>query len=192
MWRKITVAVAVATLAVVAVTARPGTPAAATVTPRPTLSPVPGVIWPNAGCATGGFDAIRADEQGRVILPATITLCSRWSPGLRFTMVEFRAARPALALASQLRPYAPEGPTPVSGALILNPAITSVVGICLMRGTADRVACVRLDTTPDYHTSATPIDVADPLVDRAAVFVNDLLDPLPPSDFCGTCVQFPN
>jgi hypothetical protein len=96
-----------------------------------------------------------------------------------------------LAPASQLRPYAPNGPTPVTGALALDPGFAPTVGVCLVRTVSDRVACVRLDTGPDYRTVATPIGVDDPLVSRTAVFVNDAALPPPPDPFCATCLTFP-
>jgi hypothetical protein len=186
---------AVLALTVAAVTTRPATSdaaASATPAPRPTFTIAPGGVWALADCATGEIGPVATDPSGRVLVPATIAVCSPWSAALRFTMVAYRPTWPTvLALASQLRPYAQSGSTSVTGALALDPGIAPTIGVCLVRNLPDRVACVRLDTGPDHRTVTTPIPVDDPLVSRTAVFVNDAAMPPSPDPFCGTCLTFP-
>jgi hypothetical protein len=77
--------------------------------PAPTTQPV---RWDDGGCATGTIGPLERDAQNHVIIPAVIALCRPWLAKYSFTVVAFRADRPALAFGSpgRIRDCPDEGP----------------------------------------------------------------------------------
>ena len=158
-------------------------------TPSPVSVPTPAaVFWVTAGCATGAFDAAYTD-QGHLLVPATITLCSTWKAKLAYTMVVFYPGQsPAFALATNLRAYAPSGPADATANFSTAPG--APVGLCLMRTVTDRVACVRVETVAGQVSTATPIALDDPLVSETVIYQDDSI-PNQPTPFCASCLDMP-
>jgi hypothetical protein len=154
----------------------------------PTAS-IPTVYWITAPCATGGFGEMTVDRRQHAFLPLSVTLCSTYKSKFSFAVVAFRPDWSfALATPGNLRPYAQSGPASVVADLDLNPGFPlPTVGVCILSSSTVRVACVRVDTTDGGVTTATPVDVDDPLVNRPVVYNGDLM-PVPPDPECGTCL----
>jgi hypothetical protein len=192
------IAVPLLALAVLVLTflIRPASSTAAefSATPQPSVSMVPTsrpmVFWNAAQCATGSLGAARTD-QGHVLVPASITICSTWAPKFTFTVVVFYPGWPtAFAMAGNLRQYAPAGPTEVTAVLQVQPDPGRPVGMCLMQSAGHRVACARVETGTGQVTTATPIAVDDPLVAATVVYQDDS-EPEGTNPFCGTCLGMP-
>jgi hypothetical protein len=156
-----------------------------------TVSQVPGpAIWPRVPCATGSLGAA-STEDARVLLPASLSLCSAYKTDYRFTAVEFPAGYPvAFAYQSRLLPFEPTGPTSVTADLT-RPAPGQPLGVCLMTSTSTRVACVRVDTSTDWQVTVTPLSTDDPAVATAQVVETDDGSAQPIDPFCGTCLELP-
>lgn len=147
--------------------------------------------WNAAPCATGGFGPLEFDDHQTAILPGQVTICGRWASKYAFTAVSFRPDRNlGLAFTSHLRPYAEAGPTPVRAAFVSPPAVGST-GVCLMRSTTDRIACLAVDTDSQYRITARPIRVDDPLVTKPVLYQDDSLSPGTGDMYCATCVSLP-
>ncbi|MFJ6195517.1 hypothetical protein [Micromonospora sp. NPDC092111] len=160
----------------------------ATPTPATTATPGPYREWIPASCATGGFDPLEVDAQLNVVIPGQVTLCGRWAGKYAFTVVAFRPDRElAFAFSSRLRSYDPTGPTPVRAAFVTPPAVGST-GICLMRSSTVRIACLAVDVDAQYRITSRPLPVDDPLVTKPVLYQDDALSPEPGSGFCATCV----
>lgn len=159
----------------------------ATVSPIPTT---PSIYWIAAPCATGSFGQLTVDHRPHAFLPVSVTLCSAYKSKFSFAVVAFRPDRSfELATPGNLRPYAENSPAGVVADLDLRPGYPlPTVGVCVMRSPTDRLACVRIGTTDDGVTTATPIGVDDPLVDRPVDYNGDLM-PAPPDPDCGTCLS---
>ena len=145
-------------------------------------------MWIEAQCATGAFGAITMADRHR-LLPATATLCAPYKAKYAYTVVLFKPFSPALAFANRLLPYATSGAAEIVADLDIE-TTPSTVGVCLMKGYAHRMACVRVDTAAGGEATATPIAVDDALVAQPVVYVDDGL-PRPIDPFCGTCLSLP-
>jgi len=157
----------------------------ATATPTPAA---PYREWFPAACATGGFGTLEVDADLNVVIPGQATVCGKWAGKYAFTVVAFRPDRDvAFAFSSRLRPYAQTGPTAVRAAFVTPPGAGST-GVCLMRSTTVRIACLAIDVDSQHRSTARPIAGDDPLVTRPVIYQDDALSPEPGSGFCATCV----
>jgi hypothetical protein len=165
-------------------------------TPAATASAVPAWAppyrdWMPAACATGDFGPLEVDAQLNVIIPAQATICGKWAAKYSFTVVAFRPDRDvAFAFSSGLRPYAESGPTAVRAAFVTPPTVGST-GVCLMRSSHVRIACLSVDVDAQHGISSRPLPIDDPLVTRPVLYQDDALSPHPGSSFCATCVGLP-
>jgi len=156
--------------------------------PTPTPAPSPTAPqWIPAACATGGFTGVETDAERDTVVSATVSICGTHKDKFSFTLAAFLPGRPVSVVSPyDLRPYRPDGPTPVQGWLRSAPS-SGEMGVCSVRSPTVRIACVRLTFTLTGPTTMEPISVDDPLVATAVVG----LDPgLPAADggFCGSCV----
>jgi hypothetical protein len=159
-----------------------------------TAAPAPGpayVGWNPAACATGGFGPLEVDAGLNVVVPGQATICGKWAGKYAFTVVAFRPDRDvAFAFPTGLRPYAETGPTEVRAAFVTPPGVGST-GVCLMRSTTVRLACLAVDVDAQHRITARPVATDDPLVARPVSYQGDAVSPDPGSGFCATCVDLP-
>jgi len=156
--------------------------------PTPTSAPSPTAPqWIAAACATGEFTGVETDAERNTVVSATVSICGTHKEKFSFTLAAFLPGRPVSVVSPyDLRPYRPDGPTPVRGGLRSAPS-SGEMGVCSLRSSTVRVACVRLTFTLTGPTTMEPISVDDPLVATAVVSV----DPAVPAEnggFCGSCV----
>jgi hypothetical protein len=149
-----------------------------------------GIPWYGGACATGSFDPATVDDQGHIVVPGHMTLCSPYNTKYNWTVVRFRADhRTPFAFDTNLRHYAPSGPADLTAVVIPLPWETHF-GLCLMSSLTTRTACVRVDFPPGGPVTTTPIAATDPLVtDQVVYYVNSL--PSTPDPMCATCVSIP-
>ena len=156
--------------------------------PATTTTPSEYREWIPAYCATGSFDPLEIDAQLNVVIPGQATICSTWAEKYSFTVVVFRPDRDtAFAFSSRLRSYLPTGPSPVRAAFVTPPAVGST-GVCLMRSTTERIACLAIDVDAQHRVTSRPLPTNDPLVTKPVSYQDDALKPEPGAGFCATCV----
>ena len=147
--------------------------------------------WYATSCATGGFDPVDIGAGGNLVIPAQVTNCGIQASKYAFTVVSFRADRElAFAFSSGLRPYAVQGPAEVNAAFVTRPA-AGTTGVCLMRSTTARIACLAVDVGAHDQITTRPLSTEDPLVTKPVLFQDDALSPEPGTSFCATCVSLP-
>jgi|tagenome__1003787_1003787.scaffolds.fasta_scaffold20942138_2 hypothetical protein len=152
----------------------------------PSAPPRPQMPWTTAGCATGTIGPATSDPTWFVQVPATATACAGHDPAATFTLVAFRPADTAgMAYASEMQPYAASGPAPVTGVYQAT-YWTRTIGMCVVRDTADRLACIRIDMGADGAVT-TAIAADDPLVAKPIKYYDDRAMPKH-NGFCATCV----
>jgi hypothetical protein len=86
-----------------------------------------------------------------------------------------------------LRPYAVTGPTAIRAGFVTPPAVGST-GVCLLRSTTARIACLAIDVDAQHEVTARPLSTDDPLVSKPVLYQDDALSPEPGTGFCATCV----
>ncbi|WP_329101734.1 hypothetical protein OG792_21890 [Micromonospora sp. NBC_01699] len=159
--------------------------------PLPTASPEPEepyIPWGAAPCATGSLGPVEVDAQHNVTIPGQATICGTWAAKYSFTVVAFPSNRAfGHAFASNLRPYAQTGPTPVRAAFITPPAVGST-GVCLMRGVDARIVCLAVDVDAQHQITSRPVATNDPLVAKPVLYDGGANQPEPGTGFCATCV----
>lgn len=144
--------------------------------------------WISAFCATGKFTTIATDAYGQVSLRGQVTTCEPYVANSAFTLVAFHPDKTsAYAYSNGLVPYQPSGPTRFSGLFRSVPSPRHV-GVCAMRATSARIACVRVTWPADGPATMEPIPTTDPLVRLPVTYVDekDL-----PHGFCGSCLDHP-
>jgi hypothetical protein len=166
---------------------------AAATTPEVTLAPTkpPITAWIPALCATGRFIDVTVVEYGWHALRGDLTRCSPYPTNAMFTLVTFNHGNDVeVVYSSRLRWYQPSGRTPFQGLFTSEPS-AGEVGVCAMRTTTDRIACVRVSFPATGPVTMESIPTTDPLVDTPVVYVHGDDPTPPPGGFCGTCLHLP-
>ncbi|GLI03607.1 hypothetical protein [Phytohabitans aurantiacus] len=160
----------------------------------PSLTPAPTKpstnAWIPAFCATGRFIDITVVEYGWHALRGDLTRCSQYPTEAMFTLVTFNHGNDVeVVYRDRLRWYQPSGRSPFQGLFTSEPS-AGEVGVCAMRTTRDRIACVRVSFPTTGPATIESIPTTDPLVDTPVVYVPED-GPPPPGGFCGSCLHLP-
>jgi hypothetical protein len=144
--------------------------------------------WIAAPCATGEFTGIQTDTARNSVLAAQVEICGYYKSKSAFALVTFKPEYD-IAFTSEyaLVPHQAAGPQEVSGVIRSTP-LSGTLGVCIMRGAANRIACVRLTFHLTEQTTMEPISTDDPLVVKP---VTVDWDTLPVDGLCGSCVDLP-
>ena len=145
--------------------------------------------WIEAPCATAAFTEVQTDAARNTVLSGQVEICSYYKPQSAFTLVAFKPDfDTAFAYEYGLVPHQPAGPQEVRGAIQSAPS-SGTIGVCVMRGARNRIACVRLTFHLTEQTTMEPIPVDDQLVNKPVTLILD--EAQPGEGFCGSCVDLP-